>query len=209
VARALDVVGDRWSLLIVRDLLARGPSRYTDLRHGLPGIASNLLVDRLRDLVEAGVIARETAPPPIAADLYRLTPRGDARERVLQELGRWGAPLLGPRKSTDEFHAHWLALAARQHLHDSQPDAPPVCIEIRSGGEALTIEATGGAVRTRPGAADHPALVLDGAPELVAGALIGRLSLRAAAKAGLHVRGDRQALQRFHRRSPSDGEQTP
>ena len=201
VARALDVVGDRWSLLIVRELLARGPSRYTDLRAGLPGIATNLLVERLRDLVESGVVAREFAPPPVASDLYRLTPRGEALERVLQELGRWGAPLLGARKSTDDFHAHWLALAARQHLRDAQPDAPPVCIEVRSGGEALTIEASGGVVRTRTGQAERPALVLDGPPDLLVGALTGRLSLREAAKAGLDVRGNRNALQRFHGQS--------
>src|SRR4029453_589771 len=118
VARALDVVGDRWSLLIVRELLARGPSRYTDLRDGLPGIASNLLVERLRDLVDADIVAREYAPPPVAADLYRLTLRGEALEPVLYELGRWGGPLLGKRKPNDEFHPHWLALAVRRHLRD-------------------------------------------------------------------------------------------
>src|ERR687885_1607076 len=76
VAKALDLVGDRWTLLIVRELLLRGPCRYTDLRHGLPGIATNLLADRLRELERAGIISREDAPPPVATALFRLTPRG-------------------------------------------------------------------------------------------------------------------------------------
>src|SRR4029453_19587228 len=113
VARALDVVGDRWSLLIVRELLARGPSRYTDLRAGRPGIASNVLVERLRDLVDADIVAREYAPPPVAADLYRLTLRGEALEPVLYELGRWGGPLLGKRKPTPQIPPHSLPAGAR------------------------------------------------------------------------------------------------
>jgi DNA-binding HxlR family transcriptional regulator len=77
LARALDVVGDRWTLLIIRELSIR-PCRYTDLRDGLPGIATNLLADRLKSLEAAGVIASEAAPPPVATTLYRLTDRGMA-----------------------------------------------------------------------------------------------------------------------------------
>ena len=77
LARALDVVGDRWTLLIVRELLIGGACRYTDLQHGLPGIATNLLADRLRQLEEQGIVAREAAPPPVATTLFRLTPRGE------------------------------------------------------------------------------------------------------------------------------------
>ena len=79
LAKALDVLGDRWTLLIVRELMLAGPSRYTDLRNGLPGIATNLLSDRLRELEAAGVVAREQAPPPVATTLFSLTaPRGGA-----------------------------------------------------------------------------------------------------------------------------------
>src|SRR5919201_6854048 len=94
LAKALDVVGDRWTLLIVRELLLRGPCRYTDLRKGLPGIATNLLAERLRELEDAGVVLREEAPPPIATTLYSLTPRGEELRRVIYELGRWGTPLM-------------------------------------------------------------------------------------------------------------------
>src|SRR5712691_3785088 len=89
IAKALDVLGDRWSLLIVRELLLRGGSRYTDLLEGLPGIATNLLADRLRDLEGAGIVSREAAPPPIATTLYHVTPRGEALRSVIKALGAW------------------------------------------------------------------------------------------------------------------------
>src|SRR3977135_4624644 len=90
IAKSLDVVGDRWTLLIVRELTLRGACRYTDLRNGLPGIATNLLAGRLRELEQAGVIAREDAPPPIATTLFRLTPRGEELRAVLDGLTLWG-----------------------------------------------------------------------------------------------------------------------
>src|SRR6266481_3000280 len=94
IAKALDVIGDRWTLLIIRELLIRGACRYTDLRNGLPGIATNLLVDRLRELEQAGIVSREDAPPPVATALFQLTDRGRQLETVLMEIGRWGGPLL-------------------------------------------------------------------------------------------------------------------
>src|ERR1700730_780738 len=94
LAKALDLLGDRWTLLLVRELSLRGPSRYTDLRAGLPGVATNLLADRLRELEAAGVVAREEAAPPVATTLFRLTPRGEELKGALHELGRWGIPLM-------------------------------------------------------------------------------------------------------------------
>lgn len=100
IAKALDTVGDRWTLLIVRELLALGPCRHTDLRNGLPGIASNLLVDRLRELEEAGLIHREAAPPPVATTLFSLTERGRTLEPVLRELSRWACRCCVSRAAT-------------------------------------------------------------------------------------------------------------
>src|SRR6476659_8952064 len=94
LAKALDVVGERWTLLIVRELMLRGPSRYTDIRDGLPGIATNLLADRLRQLERAGVVYREEAPPPVATTLFGLTPRGEQLQRVVDELMVWGLPYM-------------------------------------------------------------------------------------------------------------------
>jgi DNA-binding HxlR family transcriptional regulator len=93
LAKALDVLGERWTLLIVRELLA-GPKRYTDLRAGLPGLATDLLAARLRDLQEAGVIDRREVPPPTPATVYELTARGQALQPAIRELARWGRPLL-------------------------------------------------------------------------------------------------------------------
>src|SRR6266478_1110343 len=103
LAKALDIVGGRWTLLIVRELLIRGSCRYTDLRDGLPGIATNLLADRLRELEQAGIVYREDAPPPIATTLFRLTPRGEALQAAVAELGRWGAPLLAKPADEDAY----------------------------------------------------------------------------------------------------------
>src|SRR5438445_11013915 len=90
LAKALDVIGDRWSLLIVRELLLHDALRYTDLRGGLPGIATNLLADRLRQLEQAGVVEREEAPPPIARTLFRLTERGRRLRPAIHALMSWG-----------------------------------------------------------------------------------------------------------------------
>ena len=90
VAKALDVIGDRWTLLIIRELLLQGPCRYTDLRNGLPGIATNLLSDRLRELEAAGLVRREEAAPPVATTLFHLTEAGAGLEPALEALGAWG-----------------------------------------------------------------------------------------------------------------------
>src|SRR5438270_8811054 len=94
LAKSLDVIGDRWTLLIVRELLIRGQSRYTDLRAGLPGVPTNLLADRLRGLEEAGLLRRDVSPRRAAVPVYALTPRGEALEAVIAALGRWAAPPL-------------------------------------------------------------------------------------------------------------------
>jgi len=109
IAKALDVIGDRWNMLIVRELLLQGACRYTDLHDGLPGIATNLLAERLRDLEREGIVTREEAPPPIASTLFRLTPRGQELKTILFELGRWGAPLMTEPDEQDAYRGRWLA----------------------------------------------------------------------------------------------------
>jgi DNA-binding HxlR family transcriptional regulator len=196
LAKALDVIGDRWSLLIVRELLIRGPSRYTDLRDGLPGIATNLLVDRLRDLEQGGVVHREDAPPPIATTLFRLTPRGEALDSVVHELGSWGAPLLAKAPKSDAFRSHWIALPAREWLRDHTPDQPPIKIELRTGGRPMAVETVNGTVRIRPGSIQHPDAVITGLPQLILSVLAGKLDLAQARAAGLQYKGDPEILRR-------------
>jgi DNA-binding HxlR family transcriptional regulator len=197
LAKALDAIGDRWTLLIVRELLIRGGCRYTDLREGLPGIATNLLVDRLRELEQAGVVRREEAPPPVATTLFHLTPRGEELEPVLYQLGRWGAPLLQNASRKDSFRAHWLVLPARHWLKDHAPERPLIQIEVRAGGEPMAVETVNGVVQTRVGSIDHPDAVISGTPQLVAGLLAGKMDLKKARAAGLKYEGDPKTLRRL------------
>lgn len=197
LAKALDVIGDRWTLLIVRELLIRGSCRYTDLRDSLPGIASNLLVDRLRELEQAGIVGREDAPPPVATTLFHLTPRGQELEAVVYQLGCWGAPLLAKAPRTDAFRSHWLVLPARHWLCDHKPDRPPIKIELRTADQAIAIETANGSVRIRPGSIDHPDAVITGTPRVIAAVLAGKLDLARAEAAGLQYQGDRKALNRL------------
>src|SRR6266700_6046474 len=154
IAKSLDVVGDRWTLLIVRELALRGACRYTGVRNGLPGIATNLLAERLRELEHAGVVAREDAPPPIATTLFRLTSRGEQLRPVLEDLLRWGLPLMTERKPSDAVRSHWLASALELLLTDRQPDASPVTIELQIGDQPIVIETDDGAIKTRLGPAE-------------------------------------------------------
>ncbi|MFE2065135.1 winged helix-turn-helix transcriptional regulator [Streptomyces sp. NPDC059467] len=114
-ARALDVVGDRWTLLIVRELLA-GPRRYTDLHADLPGVSTDVLASRLKDMERDGLTTRRRLPPPGAAYVYELTGRGRELLPVLQALGKWGEPELGERRPTDAVRAHWFALPLLRSL---------------------------------------------------------------------------------------------
>jgi DNA-binding HxlR family transcriptional regulator len=200
IAKALDVVGDRWTMLIVRELLARGECRYTDLRDGLPGIASNLLAERLRSLEAAGVVTRRQAPPPVAATLLALTERGRALEPVIDALGQWGIPFMaeGPAPG-DEFRSRWLAWPAETFLSDHSPDDPPVAIELRTSekDEPTVIETVDGAVRARQGECEQPDVVLTGSPYAILGVLSGHVTLAEARAGGLGFDGDPQALARL------------
>jgi DNA-binding HxlR family transcriptional regulator len=196
LAKALDVVGDRWTLLIVRELLIRGPCRYTDVRKGLPGIATNLLAERFRELEDADIVIREEAPPPIAATLFRLTERGRELEKALLQLGRWGAPLLAHRVKGESLQPHWLVLPLKLVLVDGRPEDPDVNIELRAGGELITIAASDGAIDVRLCAAESPAAVVTGKPETILHLFAGRIDLPAALAAGLRWEGAAEILGR-------------
>ncbi|MGE5408960.1 MAG: winged helix-turn-helix transcriptional regulator [Syntrophothermus sp.] len=198
VAKALDVLGDRWTLLIVRELLLRDGLRYTDLRQALPGIATNLLADRLRELEAAGVLTREEAEPPVATTLFHLTSRGEELRPVVEALGNWGLPLMaeGPAEG-DVFRSHWLAFPAHVFLSDRAPAEPPLALEVRTGEEVGTIEARDGEISTRLGGCADADLVLSGPPHPILGLLAGALDLPAATAAGVAVEGDPGVLERL------------
>ena len=196
VAKALDVVGDRWTLLIIRELLVQGPCRYTDLKNGLPGIATNLLSDRLHDLESAGLIRREEAAPPIATTLFHLTSTGTELEPVLSALGAWGIRYMAQPRDDDEFRSHWFSYPVSLFLQDHDPGAPPVSIELRTGDRPAVIEVSGGSVRTRLGTAPAPDLVLTGTPPLILGLLSAHLTPGEAQDLGLQISGDTTILHR-------------
>jgi DNA-binding HxlR family transcriptional regulator len=197
IAKSLDVVGDRWTLLIVRELALSGACRYTDLRNGLPGIATNLLADRLRELERAGVIEREDAPPPIATTLLRLTPRGEQLRPVLEGLTRWGVPLMAEQNPNDAVRSHWLAWALELLLSDRQPDGSPFTIELQTGDRPIVLQARDGQIRSRLGPADTPDATLTGPPTPILGLLLGVHELADAEAQGITYQGDPALLDRI------------
>jgi DNA-binding HxlR family transcriptional regulator len=154
MAHALDLVGERWALLVVRELM-RGPKRYTDLVEHLPGIGTNILASRLRDLEAGGVITKRTLPPPAASRVYELTEYGRDLRPAIRELALWGARSLGPPTAEDELFEGWLANAVDIVL---APLAPAGRFEFRVGGEIASL--VDGEAASGP--AEDPDVVVEG-----------------------------------------------
>ncbi|MFE0513560.1 winged helix-turn-helix transcriptional regulator [Streptomyces sp. NPDC058964] len=186
-ARALDLVGDRWTLLIVRELLA-GPRRYTDLHADLPGVSTDVLASRLKDMERDGLATRRRLPPPGAAFVYELTARGRELLPVLQALGKWGEAGLGERRPTDAVRAHWFALPLLRGLPHGEG-----LVEVRSeaGDFHLYLGAEDGPVYGDGTAPDEPDARLD-LDSVTCGALLrGELDVPAAVRDGrIAVTGD-------------------
>ncbi|HXV34253.1 MAG TPA: winged helix-turn-helix transcriptional regulator [Gaiellaceae bacterium] len=172
LARALDLVGERWALLVVRELLL-GPKRFTDLLAGLPGVSTNVLANRLRQLERAGVVGRATLPPPAASAVYELTPYGRALEPAVAALGRWGAASLGERAPGQVLRSHWLALALKAFFHPEQADGAARVYEVRLREGAFRLAVTDGTLDVVPGPAADPDLVLAADDDLLVGVLAG------------------------------------
>ncbi len=182
MAHALDLVGERWALLVVRELI-HGPKRYTDLAEHLPGIGTNILAARLKSLEEFGVITKRTLPPPAASKVYELTEYGLGLKTVLRELALWGARSLGPPSPDEDLYPGWLANALE--LWASR--APHGSIEFRIGEETASI--ADGEVRS--GSVEDPDTLVTGQPSDFFHLLIeGRLD-------GVVVDGDRDLLERL------------
>jgi DNA-binding HxlR family transcriptional regulator len=194
LARGLDVVGDRWALLIVRELL-EGPRRYNELLDGLPGIATNLLAERLRALEDDGVLIRKED------HTYALTEWGLGLHDAVYALGRWARPLMGRMARDDEFRSHWLSHPIHLLYEGVDRSRPRLTVEVNTGESPMTIESAAGRVKVVPGRAASPDLVLSGPPDGVVGLLAGLLDRGAAAKRGVNVEGDVRRLARLRPRS--------
>ena len=183
VAHALDVVGDRWALLVARELM-QGPKRYTDLAEGLPGIGTNILAARLRDLKTAGVITKKTLPPPAASRVYELTDYGIELKPVMRELALWGARSLGPPTADDELFPGWLVGPVDMILG---PLAPAGRFEFRAGDEIASL--VDGVAHAGP--IDNPDVVVEGDAEGLYYLFIERRL------DGVTISGDRAPLDRL------------
>ena len=196
-ARALDVVGDRWTLLIVRELML-GPRRFTDLIGGLPGISRNLLTERLRTLERDGVIAREELPPPAARQVYELTEDGRDLASAMVPLVAWGTRRLGAREPTESFRAHWAALAMATFADREAAAEVSETYEYLVGRTAFHFIVEHGSIELRYGRAQHPAVTLTTDEETFADIASGKTTASSAAAAGaLRLAGDPRAVKRL------------
>jgi DNA-binding HxlR family transcriptional regulator len=154
IAHALDLVGDRWALLVVRELM-HGPKRYSDLAADLRGIGTNVLAARLKDLEAEGLVTRRTLPPPAASKVYELTEYGQALRPALRELALWGARSLGPPTDEHELFPGWLENALDVML---APLVPKGRFEFRVGDEIASIVDG----EARNGSVESPDVVIEG-----------------------------------------------
>jgi DNA-binding HxlR family transcriptional regulator len=225
VARALDAVGERWALLVVRELL-HGPKRFSALSGALPGMSQNVLSQRLRELEDAGLVARRTFGPPASARGYELTERGYELEPVLLALGRWGSRI--PVESGAELSVDALILALRTTFDPMVTAGRHIRVELRLGDDRFLAEIAPAEITSHASTAGKIALGEATAGEIAPGEFIvargiggpadatlvtdagtlravvfGGLDLAEAERAGwLHVEGDQQAAAWFTRCFP-------
>jgi DNA-binding HxlR family transcriptional regulator len=201
-AHALDVVGERWALLVVRELLL-GPKRFTDLRNGLSRASSNMIAERLRDLEQAGVIQRRKLPPPAGSSVYELTEWGQELEPIVTQLGAWGARSPFPPDS-EEIGPDSIVLALRSLFDPEAAGDLSASYELRIGEQRFGVEVSNSEVELHRDAPSEPAasIAAADAPTLAA-VLTGQLSLDDALASGsLAIEGAKQAAKRFLRLFP-------
>jgi DNA-binding HxlR family transcriptional regulator len=190
LARAAEVLGNRWSLLVLRELML-GPQRFGDLRRRLAGISTSVLAERLAALEGYAVVEGADLPPPASVRVYRLTPQGEALRPALAALARWGLFWLRPPAAGDHFEADWLRLALEAFA--APGPTPARRFELCMAGGRLRFE--GGAHGLRFPADDAPAdLVIEARPDALIGLLTGLLPAAAARARGVRLRGDASAL---------------
>ena len=200
LARAAEIIGERWTLLVVRELLLR-PSRFSDLLARLDGISTSVLTDRLGGLEEAGLVKRTVLKPPAASTVYELTDDGHDLEPVVFELERWGYRRLLPARDADRFDAGWLRLALAACARKSETRRSAFAVEVPDKDEDITVYVSGGprgtVVHLPPGSAHT---VIRGDPETLFEIVSGVLNpVEAHARGRIEVRGDVSALPIFPR----------
>jgi DNA-binding HxlR family transcriptional regulator len=201
-AHALDLVGERWALLVVRELLL-GPKRFTDLRSGLPNASANILAERLRELERNGVVRKRRLPPPAAASVYELTAWGSELEPVVTHLGAWGARSPDPPGQM-AIGPDSIVLAFRSLFDPDAAGDLSAAYELRLGEtDVFRVEVSGGELEVARGEAESPDGRITTDPATLAALLTGQLGLDAAIDSGAAaIEGPRRAAARFLRLFP-------
>lgn len=195
-AHALDLVGERWALLIVRDLLF-GPKRFTDLHAGLQQGSPNVLTQRLRELEDSGIVRRRKLPPPASAMVYELTDWGAELEPILLGLQRWGAA--SPSFPRDVPVGCDAAMLAVKNAFDREAAAGlRAIVEVQFDAATFRVTVHDGTIDIVRGPADHPDATIHTDPATLEQVVFGMLPLAAAERStALHIDGDRQVIERF------------
>jgi DNA-binding HxlR family transcriptional regulator len=195
-ARGVELVGERWALLILRDLTV-GPRRFTDLRRGLPGIPTNILTARLKELERGGVVQRRILPRPAAAVVYELTAYGQELEDVILRLGRWGSRSLGQPRAGEVVTRDSLIVTLRTLFRPSSAEGLSVTYELHVGEIVLHARVEDGVLHAAEGPLEDADLVIDthlGLKALLAGEIT---PAHALASKTVRIKGDRRLLERF------------
>jgi len=196
VARALELVGERWALLIVRDLLV-GPRRFTDLRHGLPRIPTNVLSERLKELEQAGIVRRRVLPRPAASVVYELTDYGSQLEDVLMRFGLWGAQSLGTPRPGEIMTADSMVMALRSTFVPAAAHGLQVSFELRLGEIILHARIDGPTITVAEGALADADLIIEAGPA-VKDLMAGEMTASEAIASGcVRLTGNQALLERF------------
>jgi DNA-binding HxlR family transcriptional regulator len=196
IARALDLVGERWALLVVRELLL-GPKRFTDLREGLPNLGPDVLSQRLRELEGAGIVRRATLPPPAASRVYELTERGVELEPVVLALGRWGSMAPFPA-GEQRIGVDSVVLALKTLFDPSKAGNLDATFELRFGEQRFSASVDGGRFDLARGEPRDPVATIAADPGTLSAVIWQDMPLAEAERsAGVEVDGSRRALGRF------------
>ena len=197
LARALEIVGARWTLLILRDLMV-GPKRFSELQEGLPGIPSNILSARLRELEEGEIVRRTLLSRPAGGVAYELTPYGHELEDPLIRLGMWGAKSLGPPTADQFFNTSALSIALRGGFHPEKARDDKALFELRLNGRRLYVSVEDGTASFATESDSKPDAIIECPPEVLAELLAGSTTIdEAVALERLRVTGSRRAARRF------------
>jgi DNA-binding HxlR family transcriptional regulator len=196
LARALEIVGERWAVLIVRDLLV-GPKRFTDLLHGLPRIPTNVLAARLKELELAGVVRRRLLPRPTGSVIYELTEYGAELEDAIVMLGRWGAKLLDEPRSDEIITEDSMIMALRSTFHAEAALKLRANYEFHFGDIVIHAKIDKGKVKVAAGPLPKPDVIITAGPAIKE-LMTGNITASQAIKKGIvRIRGDADLLTRF------------